>query len=230
MALSWLERNAQRFERTDRHLLDFFERERGTLVRPLVLYCTGWVVRGVETWVFLQLLGLEVPFLTALVVETAIIVVRSVAVPVPAGLGVQDLAYVLTFLLALGLADATTLGTAFVVLKRGQGLFWTLFGLALLASARAALPPSPDLTRGPRPSGCPGRRPRGPGPGSPLRHRSPRRAGGAWRRWSGITVALAGRSASPARRRQLLEPAPSPRGASGPSSTMKTDGRRACAS
>ena len=131
----WLERNAQRFERTDRHLLDFFERERGTLVRPLVLYCAGWVVRGFETWVFLRLLGLEVPFLTALVVETAIIVVRSVAVPVPAGLGVQDLAYVLTFR-ALGLADATTLGTAFVVLKRGKDLFWILLGLALLAAGR----------------------------------------------------------------------------------------------
>jgi uncharacterized protein (TIRG00374 family) len=141
----WLERNALRFARTDERLLAFFERERGALVLPLLLYSAGWTVRGVETWIFLRLLGLDLSFLTALVVETAIIVVRSVAVPVPAGLGVQDLAYVLTFR-ALGIADATTLGAAFVLLKRGKDLFWILLGLALF-SARPFGPSAPRASR-----------------------------------------------------------------------------------
>jgi uncharacterized protein (TIRG00374 family) len=128
----WLERHAARFERTDDHLVTFFERDRAALLLPMLLYCAGWVVRGAETWVFLRLLGTDVSFLAALVVETAIILVRSAAVPVPAGLGVQDVAYVLTFR-ALGLPDATTLGTAFVLLKRGRDLFWILVGFALFA-------------------------------------------------------------------------------------------------
>jgi uncharacterized membrane protein YbhN (UPF0104 family) len=74
----------------------------------------------------------ELPLLTAVVVETAIIVLRSVAVPVPAGLGVQDVGYVLC-LKALDVPDATTVGTAFVLLKRGKDLFWILAGFALLA-------------------------------------------------------------------------------------------------
>jgi hypothetical protein len=129
---SWLERNALRFQRADDHLLDFFERERGALALPMLLYSAGWLVRGVETFAFLRLLGVEVPLLTALVVETAIIVVRSVAVPVPAGLGVQDVGYVLC-LRALGVFEATTVGTAFVLLKRGKDLFWILLGFALMA-------------------------------------------------------------------------------------------------
>jgi uncharacterized membrane protein YbhN (UPF0104 family) len=129
---SWLERHAQRFQRADDHLVVFFERERRALAPPLLLYSVGWIVRGVETWVFLRLLGVEVPLLTAVVLETAIIVVRSAAVPVPAGLGVQDVGYVLC-LKALGVPDATTVGTAFVVLKRGKDLFWILMGFALLA-------------------------------------------------------------------------------------------------
>jgi hypothetical protein len=129
---SWLERNARRFERADDHLLDFFERERGALALPLLLYAAGWLVRGVETFVFLRLLGVDVQLATALVVETAIIVVRSVAVPVPAGLGVQDVGYVLC-LKALGFPEATTVGTAFVLLKRGKDLFWILLGFALMA-------------------------------------------------------------------------------------------------
>jgi len=128
----WLERHALRFRRADEHLLQFFEKERGALVPPLVLYSAGWVVRGLETFLFLSLLGAGVPFTTALVVETAIIVVRSVAVPVPAGLGVQDVGYVLC-LRALGVPDATTVATAFVLLKRGKDLFWILVGFAFMA-------------------------------------------------------------------------------------------------
>ena len=58
--------------------------------------------------------------------------VRSVAVPVPAGLGVQDVGYVLC-LKALGVPDATNVGTAFVLLKRGKDLFWILLGFTLMA-------------------------------------------------------------------------------------------------
>jgi len=140
---AWLERHAVRFERADDHLVSFFERERGALVVPMLLYATGWVVRGAETYLFLRLLGADVPFTTALVVETAIIVVRSVAVPVPAGLGVQDVGYVMC-LRALGVPDATTVGTAFVLLKRGKDLFWILVGFALMAIGERAssVPPA----------------------------------------------------------------------------------------
>jgi len=128
----WLDRHTQRFQRADEHLVRFFEAERRALVAPLVLYSAGWLVRGLETWLFLRLLGTEIPFLTAVVMEAAIIVLRSVAVPIPAGLGVQDVGYVLCFR-ALGLPDAVTLATAFVVLKRGKDLFWILVGFTLLA-------------------------------------------------------------------------------------------------
>jgi uncharacterized protein (TIRG00374 family) len=140
---AWLERHAPGFQRADDHLVTFFEGRRKALVVPLLLYSAGWVVRGVETWLFLRLLGAEVSFLAALVVETAIIVVRSAAVPVPAGLGVQDVGYVLC-LKALGVPDAVTVATAFVLLKRGKDLAWILLGFALLAlGERGATPRSP---------------------------------------------------------------------------------------
>jgi hypothetical protein len=128
----WLERNATRFQRTDDHLLTFFQRERGALALPLVLYSAGWVMRGAEALLFLHVLGVDVAFTTALVLENALIVVRSIAVPVPAGLGVQDVGYVL-FLQAAAVPAATTVGVAFVLLKRGKDLFFVLLGFALMA-------------------------------------------------------------------------------------------------
>jgi len=81
-----------------------------------------------------------------MVIETALILVRAMAVPVPAGLGVQDTAYVLC-LKALGVPDATTVGAAFVLLKRGKDLFWILLGFLLLGVGRrpgeSALTPAP---------------------------------------------------------------------------------------
>jgi hypothetical protein len=128
---SWLERNALRFEHADRTLAAFFDHDRGALVVSILLYVAAWTMRGAETLLFLRLLGVEVQVAAAVVVETSLILVRALAVPVPAGLGVQDVGYVLS-LKALGVPDAVTVGTAFVLLKRGKDLFWVLCGFVLL--------------------------------------------------------------------------------------------------
>ncbi len=132
---SWLERNAPRFQRTDEGLAAFFQQDRAGLVPPVLLYELAWFARSVETWLFLWLVGVDVPLVAAMVIETALILVRAMAVPVPAGLGVQDAGYVLC-LRALAVPDATTVGAAFVVLKRGKDVFWILLGFLLLGVGR----------------------------------------------------------------------------------------------
>jgi uncharacterized protein (TIRG00374 family) len=132
---SWLERNALRFQRTDEGLAAFFRQEPITLVPSILLYVGGWFLRAVETWLFLRLVGVAAPLPAAMVIETALLLIRAMAVPVPAGLGVQDAGYVLC-LKALGVPDATTVGTAFVLLKRGKDLFWILLGFLLLGVGR----------------------------------------------------------------------------------------------
>ena len=136
---AWLQRHAPRFQRTDEQLARFFGRDPRALALPLLLYSAGWLVRGAETLVYLRLLGISVSLTTATAIESALVLLRSIAVPLPAGLGVQDAAYVLT-LEALGVPDATTVGTAFVLLKRGKDLFWILVGFALLALSERGRP------------------------------------------------------------------------------------------
>ena len=142
----WLEQNALRFQRADEHLSTFFSRDPGGLVPPLACYACGWLARSAETLVFLRLLGVSVALSSTMVIETTLILVRALAVPVPAGLGVQDAGYVLS-LKALAVADATTVGAAFVLLKRGKDLFWIGFGFLLLLLTRepgeAAIPTRP---------------------------------------------------------------------------------------
>jgi uncharacterized membrane protein YbhN (UPF0104 family) len=108
----------------------------------VLLYLLAWLVRALETLLFLRLLGVEFSLAAAMILETALILLRSMAVPVPAGLGVQDAGYVL-FLGALGVPDARTVGTAFVVMKRGKDLFWILVGFAFLGLGVRSDPAAP---------------------------------------------------------------------------------------
>lgn len=130
----WLERNALRFRHTDEALAGLFGRPRA-LAAPVLLHVVGWSVRALETFLILRLVGIEIPVAAAIAVEASVVLVRVVASPVPGGLGVQDLSYVLC-LRALGVEDPTTLGAAFVVLKRSKDLVWILAGLALLGHDR----------------------------------------------------------------------------------------------
>jgi uncharacterized protein (TIRG00374 family) len=132
---TWLERNALRFQAADEHLARFFTQRPAGLIVPLVAYLGAWLARAIETLVFLRLLGVNIALISAMVIETSLILVRAMAVPVPAGLGVQDAGYVLS-LKVLGVADAVTVGAAFVLLKRGKDLFWIAFGFLLLALGR----------------------------------------------------------------------------------------------
>jgi uncharacterized membrane protein YbhN (UPF0104 family) len=131
----WLARHAGRFQRADEQMIRFFRSEPRGLVLPLLLYSAGWVLRGVETLIFLSLLGVAVSFNVAVLLESTLVLVRSVAVPVPAGLGVQDVGYVLS-LRAIGIPDATTVSAAFVLMKRGRDAFWIVVGFLLLGGER----------------------------------------------------------------------------------------------
>ena len=142
---SWLERNALRFRRTDQSLNAFFARSPGGLVPSVLLYMLGWLVRSLETLWFLHLVGVEAPLPAAMVIETTLILVRALAVPVPAGLGVQDLGYVLS-LRALGVPHATTVGAALVILKRTKDVFWILAGFILLGLGRGSRSPLLETT------------------------------------------------------------------------------------
>ncbi|HSB61460.1 MAG TPA: hypothetical protein VLI67_07055, partial [Vicinamibacteria bacterium] len=74
--------------------------------------------------------------------ETALQLARALIVPIPGGLGVQDLGYVLC-LRALEVRDAATVGAAFVLLKRGKEAFWMAVGFALLPARPRGLQTGP---------------------------------------------------------------------------------------
>jgi hypothetical protein len=96
----------------------------------------GWLLESLETLVILRVLGAPLsPFLggyaEVIAFEAGLALVRHTAFFAPAGLGVQDLGYI-AFFHALGMPEASTLGAAFVVLKRAKEIVWIVIGYLLL--------------------------------------------------------------------------------------------------
>src|SRR2546425_33694 len=138
----WLERHAVKFREADAHLARFFSSPPALLSKPLPCFLGVWLVKSLETALYLTLLGAPLPFRSVMAFETALQLARAMIVPVPGGLGVQDFGYVLC-LRALDVRDAATIGAAFVLLKRGKEAFWMAVGFALLPAGSRRLRPAP---------------------------------------------------------------------------------------
>lgn len=85
----------------------------------------AWIVEGLETYVLLRAVGVEISLPAALALDGIMTALRSAAVVVPSGLGVQDIGYAA----ALGPGPTTA---AFLVLKRTKELFYIGVGYAIM--------------------------------------------------------------------------------------------------
>lgn len=133
----YVDRRGTAFTATDAALARFFSSNPWQLLPGLGWYALVWLLEAVEAYVVLQVLGADVTFVEALSAEAALAFLRSVVVFLPAGLGVQDLGYVL-FLQALGVPDALVLGAAFSIVKRSKEALWIAVGYGCLFLSKQA--------------------------------------------------------------------------------------------
>lgn len=143
---SWLDARAGSTRHADDRLAAPFRSSRA-MVLAGGWFMAHWLLEATETFLLLRLLGAPVSVTDALAIEVVGSLVRSAAVMMPAGIGVQDASYV-AMLGAFGLPGASALGAAFVLLKRAKELVWIAFGYGVLAlwgrRPEPAPSPSPD--------------------------------------------------------------------------------------
>jgi hypothetical protein len=117
----------------------------GRGVGAFVLFMASWIAEALDTYLVLWVLGAGLPFLAVISFEGLLSLVRSLAVFVPAGLGVQDAGYMLV-LQGLGVPGALALGTAFLLLKRSRELALVVLGWIGVGREFRALSPAPSLS------------------------------------------------------------------------------------
>jgi uncharacterized membrane protein YbhN (UPF0104 family) len=125
---AWLEAHEHRFDHADERMELLGASPPRALVLAWLPFVASWTCEGLETWLILRLLGAHVSVPAAIMIEASSTFLRNLAFFVPAGLGVQDLGYVA---LIGRLTGSTTLGPAFVLVKRAKEVIWIGIGICL---------------------------------------------------------------------------------------------------
>jgi putative membrane protein len=119
----------------------------GRVALALAFNLAAWVASAAGAWIALVMMGVKLPLVTVLVMESLIFVLRSVAFALPGAIGVQEVAYVLLGpLLGLPAEEALALSLA----KRARDL---VIGIPALVAwqaseARALSATRSGVTRG----------------------------------------------------------------------------------
>ncbi len=127
----WLLAKESEFVDTDEELKSFRGPFVWRLLPVLFTYIVAWFMLALESYIILQLLGMQISFFQVLAIDASLTILRSLFFFIPSGLGVQDLGY-LAFFQALGLADAQIGGAAFVLLRRFKEVLWYAVGYIVM--------------------------------------------------------------------------------------------------
>lgn len=92
---------------------------RGHVALSFLFNLAGWAASAAGSWILLRLIGVSLPLLWVLAIESLIFTVRSVAFAVPGAIGFQEAAYVLVAPL-FGLPPETAL--ALSIAKRARDI------------------------------------------------------------------------------------------------------------
>ncbi len=103
-------------------------RRRSPMTISCALHLLAWMLGTVESWAVLHALGFDVPWSTALVVESLGMAGRSAGFAIPGALVVQETGFVLAAV-AMGLPESA--GLALSLIKRVREVSTGLIGLAL---------------------------------------------------------------------------------------------------
>lgn len=106
-----------------------FRENKKMLVISAVFAIMHWVFGGLEFYLILKFLGLEVSFLQALLVDLGVVLFKSAGAFIPAQIGVEE--YGNKFMLLFIGISAPQIWITASILRRARQLVWIIFGIAI---------------------------------------------------------------------------------------------------
>jgi uncharacterized protein (TIRG00374 family) len=122
-------------ELLDRRIHAFFSRHAGRYAAAVAWSLLGWCGGLVETWIVLRLLSARADFATAFAIETLAMLLNTMFIWMPGGVGTAESVRVGVFVL-LGLPAAQ--GAAYSLVRRARELLWAAPGAVVLAARPSA--------------------------------------------------------------------------------------------
>jgi glycosyltransferase 2 family protein len=121
----------ERLEGLDQTLAAFYRGHRGRLLAAVLVHFAAWTVGSLEIYLVLSFLGLPVPLLTALVLESFGAAVKFASFMIPNSLGALEGGNVAIFA-AFGLGGGV--GLSYTLVRRMREATWAAAGMIVLAA------------------------------------------------------------------------------------------------
>jgi putative membrane protein len=121
----------ERLEGLDRTLATYYRRRRRRLATGVLVHFAAWTVGSFEIYLVLNFLGLRVPLLTAMVLESFGAGVKFASFMIPGSIGALEGGNVAIFA-AFGLGGGT--GLSYTLVRRLREVAWATAGMIALAA------------------------------------------------------------------------------------------------
>ncbi len=121
----------ERLEGLDRTLATYYRERRRRLAAGVLVHFVAWTLGSLEIFLVLNFLGLPVPLLTAMVLESCGAAVKFASFMIPGSLGALEGSNVAIFA-ALGYGGA--IGLTYTLVRRLRELTWASAGMIALAA------------------------------------------------------------------------------------------------
>lgn len=125
----WLQEREAGFAETDRKLSGIKSGGLVGLFTVMAMYVAAWTMFSVESYLILQLLGVDLTFRQVIAFDTAMLMLRSIVFFIPSGFGVQEIGY--KALLHASGVSTPDLG-AFLLLRRAKEIVWYAIGYLVM--------------------------------------------------------------------------------------------------
>ncbi|MGE5846751.1 MAG: lysylphosphatidylglycerol synthase transmembrane domain-containing protein [Ignavibacteria bacterium] len=124
-------RNEDKIYEINNYMREFNTGNIKNFIYTIFIFYVGWMIIAAEAFLIFRIIGVDLNFSQAIILESAASLIRIVFFFLPSGMGAQE-AGLLGLMSAMGFADPISASVLFSISRRTKEIVWVIFGYILL--------------------------------------------------------------------------------------------------
>jgi len=127
----FLLRNEDKIYEINNYIREFNTGNVKNFIYTILIFYLGWMIIAAEAFVIFRIIGVDINFSQAIILESAASLIRIIFFFLPSGMGAQD-AGLIGLMSAMGFTDPFSASMLFIFYRRTKEIIWILLGYVLL--------------------------------------------------------------------------------------------------
>jgi uncharacterized protein (TIRG00374 family) len=124
-------KNEDKIYEINNYITEFNSGNIKNFIYTILIFYIGWMIIAAEAFLIFRIIGIDLNFSQALILESAASLIRIIFFFLPSGMGAQD-AGLIGLMSAMGFADPFSASMLFIFYRRTKEIIWILLGYILL--------------------------------------------------------------------------------------------------